>query len=69
VPGWLSPDQVSDLWLRGDIFVLPSMIENLPLSINRGVCAWGAGDLHAGRVDSRNCRGRPNRADRSSRRQ
>ena len=33
VPGWLSPNQVSDLWLRGDIFVLPSMIENLPMSI------------------------------------
>ena len=33
VPGWLSLNQVRDLWLRGDIFVLPSMIENLPLSI------------------------------------
>jgi glycosyltransferase involved in cell wall biosynthesis len=33
VPGWLNADQIRDLWLRGDIFVLPSMIENLPLSI------------------------------------
>lgn len=33
VPGWLEPDEVSRLWQRGDAFVLPSFIENLPLSI------------------------------------
>jgi len=33
VPGWLGPEDVERLWQRGDIFVLPSFIENLPLSI------------------------------------
>lgn len=33
VPGWVGPDDVAALWQRSDIFVLPSHIENLPLSI------------------------------------
>lgn len=33
VPGWLGPDEVSRLWQSGGIFVLPSFVENQPISI------------------------------------
>jgi glycosyltransferase involved in cell wall biosynthesis len=33
VPGWLSAEEVQSLWQRAGVFVLPSFIENLPLSI------------------------------------
>jgi nucleoside-diphosphate-sugar epimerase/glycosyltransferase involved in cell wall biosynthesis len=33
VPGWLDPGEVDALWQRAGILVLPSFIENLPLSI------------------------------------
>ena len=33
VPGWLEAGEVAALWRKGDAFVLPSFVENLPLSI------------------------------------
>lgn len=33
VPGWVGPERVEELLLRADIFVLPSFVENQPLSI------------------------------------
>ncbi len=33
LPGWVSPDRVAELIASADILVLPSFIENLPLSI------------------------------------
>lgn len=32
-PGWTAPDEVRSLFARASIFVLPSLIENLPLAL------------------------------------
>lgn len=40
VPGWIEPDEVNALLARSQILVLPSHVENLPLSMLEGM-AWG----------------------------
>ena len=41
-PGWTAPDEVRSLFARASIFVLPSLIENLPLALleamSHGLC-------------------------------
>lgn len=39
VPGWVGPDQVATLLSTADIIVLPSRIENLPMSVIEGMAA------------------------------
>lgn len=39
LPGWVDSESVADLIARADILVLPSFIENLPLSIIEGMAS------------------------------
>ncbi len=39
LPGWVGPDEVARLISEADILVLPSFIENLPVSVIEGMAA------------------------------
>ena len=39
VPGWMGPDDVNQLMGMGDILALPSLAENLPMSVIEGMAA------------------------------